>query len=336
MTDYRNRAVLVTGGAGFIGSHLVEELVRSDARVTIVDNWATGQREHLAGVIDRVDLRTLDLSRDDLRPLLVERSMDVIFHLAGNASVPASVEDPRADFEANAVSTFNLLEAVREVAPRARLIYTSTAAVYGEGVRMPIKEGDLTVPIAPYGISKLAGERYTAAYAKLYGLRTAGVRLFSVYGPRQRKQVVYDLIRKVHENPREMFIHGDGSQVRDFNHVSNVVAAMLLVSERARFEGEMYNVAGEEAVSIADLAGMICERMGAAPRFVYSGGVRPGDAQRWIADIGRLKALDYRPRLGLADGVSDTVFWFRRELEQSAGRDTAAAAGADAAARALP
>jgi len=324
MSAYRDRPVLVTGGAGFIGSHLVEELVRLGARVTVVDSWATGHRDNLAGVIDRVDVCTLDLRHDDIRPLLTERGVEVIFHLAGNAFVPTSVENPRWDFETNALSTFNLLEAVREASPRVRLVYSSTAAVYGEGVRMPIREDDPAVPIAPYGISKLAGERYTAAYAKLHGLHTVVVRLFSVYGPRQRKQVVYDLIRKVHENANELFIHGDGSQVRDFNHVSNVVAAMLFVSERARFEGEVYNVAGEDAVSIAELARIICERMGAAPRFVYSGDVRPGEAQRWTADISRLKALDYRPRLGLADGVADTVSWFRREIEGAGSKDAAA------------
>lgn len=125
--------------------------------------------------------------------------------------------------------------------------------------------------------------------------------------------VVYDLMRKIFENPHELFIYGDGTQVRDFNHVANVVAAFLVVADRALLEGEVYNVAAEEPVCIQDLAGMICEQMGVAPRFVYSGNVRPGDAQRRLADISRLKSLSYQPQLGLTESLTDTVAWFRQE-----------------------
>jgi UDP-glucose 4-epimerase len=308
------RSVLVTGGAGFIGSHLVEELVRRDARVTVVDNLSTGQLGNLAGVAGRVDLRSLDLRSGDLRPILAEHPFDVIFHLAGNVNVPWSVEDPRSDLELNLLATFNLLEAVRDAAPRTRVIHSSTAAVYGDGARTTMREDHPTVPVAPYGASKRAAELYVGLYARLYGLRTAIARLFSAFGPRLRKQVVYDLMRKIHDDPQELFIYGDGTQVRDLNHVANIVEALLVVAERACFEGEAYNVAAEEPVAIRDLARMLCEQMGADPRFVYSGDVRPGDAQRWCADIGRLKSLGYQPRLGLADGLADTVAWFRREL----------------------
>jgi UDP-glucose 4-epimerase len=314
MTDYSGRSVLVTGGAGFIGSHLVEELVRRDARVTVVDDFSTGPSSNLAAVIDQVDLRTVDLRSDDLRPLLAEQAFDVVFHLAANANLPLSVAEPRKDFDLNVLATFNLLEAMRDAAPQTRLIHTSTAAVYGEGVRMPLREEDPTVPVSPYGLSKLSAERYVALYAQLYRLRASIVRLFSAFGPRLRKQVVYDLMRKIHENPHELFIYGDGTQVRDFNHVSNVVEALLVVAERAGPEGEVYNVAAEEPVAIRELARRICEQVGVEPRFVYSGDVRPGEAQRWYADISRLKGLGYRPRLGLADGLADTVAWFRREM----------------------
>ncbi len=314
--DYGGSSVLVTGGAGFIGSHLVEELVRRRSRVTVVDNLTTGAERNLASVRGHMDLRTLDLRTDDLRPVLTGARIDLIFHLAGNAYVPPSVDNPRWDFETNTLGTLNLLEAVRDKAPQARIVYTSTAAVYGEGSSKAFLEEDPTVPVAPYGVSKLASERYVAVYAQLYGLRTASVRLFPVYGPRLRKQVVYDLIRKVHENQNELFIHGDGSQVRDCNHVSNVVHALLMVADGAPLQGEVYNVAGDEPVSVHDLARLICEAMGAAPRFIYSGSVRPGDAQRWVADIGRLRRLGYRPSMALAEGLNNTVAWFRRETDK--------------------
>jgi UDP-glucose 4-epimerase len=312
-TDYIDRRVLVTGGAGFIGSHLVEELVTRQARVTVVDNLSSGRLNNLAAVKDRVELRQLDFARADLRPTLAEGGFDAIFHIGGNANVTGSVKDPRRDFENNALGTLNLLEAVRDAAPQARLVHTSSATVYGEGVSMPIREDEPTVPVSPYGISKLAAERYVAVFSTLYGLRTANVRLFSVYGPRLRKQVIYDLMCKLRENPYELFLHGDGAQVRDFNHVTNIVEALLTVAERARLEGEVYNVAADETVDIRTLAQMICDRMGAAPRFVYSGETRPGETQRWYADISRLRSLDYQPRIKLADGLSATVAWFRRE-----------------------
>jgi UDP-glucose 4-epimerase len=318
--DLAGRPVLVTGGAGFIGSVLVEDLVGRDARVTVLDNLSTGYADNLAAVEDRVEMQTLDLARNDVAGLLAGGGFAAIFHLAAGANLPASVEDPRADFERGAIATFNLLEAVRAAAPETAVIHVSSAAIYGEGRSTPFREEDRADPTAPYAASKLAAEGYMTVYARVYGLRTAIARLFTTYGPRLRKQVVYDLMRKVHENPDELPLFGDGSEVRDFNHVANVVEALLTVYSEARLEGEAYNVAGDEEVPIRQLAEMICERMGASPRFVYSGDVRPGEMRRLCGDIARLKELGYRPRLNLADGLSDTVAWFREEQLASSRR----------------
>ncbi|MGH9967696.1 MAG: NAD-dependent epimerase/dehydratase family protein [Pyrinomonadaceae bacterium] len=314
MIDYCDRAILVTGGAGFIGSHLVEELIRCKARVTVVDDLSTGNANNLAEVADRVDLRVLDLRRDDPRPLLAERNFEAIFHLAGHASVPESVQEPRRDLEKNLLSAFNLLEAARHLAPQTKVLFASSAAVYGEGSGKPFQEDDPAAPIAPYGVSKLAAERYMDVYARTYGLRTASLRLFPVYGPRLSAHVIYDLMRKVFENPHELPIHGDGTQVRDFNYVTNVVEAFLLVAEQAPLRGEVYNVAAGDPMSIRDIAHTICEAMGAAPRFVYSGDVGPGVSQRWSADISRLKSLGYRPRLEFIEGLANTVAWFHQKM----------------------
>ncbi len=313
MIDYCDRAILVTGGAGFIGSHLVEELIRRKARVTVVDDLSTGNANNLAAVADRVDLRVLDLRRDDPRPLLAEQNFEAIFHLAGHANVPESVQHPRRDLEKNLLAAFNLLEAARHLAPQTKVLFASSAAVYGEGSGKPFQEDDPAAPIAPYGVSKLAAERYMDVYARTYGLRTASLRLFPVYGPRLNAHVVFDLIRKVFENPHELTIHGDGTQVRHFNYVTNVVDAFLLVAEQAPLRGEVYNVAAGDPMCIRDIAQMICEAMGAAPRFVYSGNVGLGVSQRWSADISRLKSLGYRPRLEFIDGLTNTVAWFRQK-----------------------
>jgi UDP-glucose 4-epimerase len=313
MTEYTGIPVLVTGGAGFIGSHLVEALVARGAHVTVVDNLSTGLRRNLTAVLDRVDIQPLDLRQDDLRPLLRDKAFTCIFHVAANAHVQGSVANPRLDFENNIVSTFNLLEAMREAAPDARLVHTSTAAVYGSG-SPAMREDDPTVPIAPYGVSKLASERYVAIYPSLYGLKTANVRVFPVYGPRLRKQVVYDLMLKIHRNREELLVYGDGTQVRDFNHVANVVEALLLVAGRAPLTGDVYNVAADEFITIRELVGMLCERMNARPRLVYTGDAGAGVSQRFSADTSKLKALGYQPRISLAEGLTQTVEWFRNEM----------------------
>ena len=304
------RAV-VTGGAGFIGSHLVEELVRRGSQVLVVDDLSSGRAENLAAVEGRVEAAKLDLARDDPRAAVA--GADAVFHLAGYADIPRSVAEPRRDFEKNAVGTFNLLEAVREAAPAARVLFASSAAVYGVGSDRPLREDDPPAPAAPYGVSKMAAERYVEVYARLYGLRAASLRLFPVYGPRLRAHVIYDLMRKVRDNPDELAIEGDGTQVRDFVHVGGAVEAFLTVAAAAPLGGEVYNVASGEPVTIRDLAGMICVRMGARPRFVYSGLVAAGVSQRWSADLSRLRALGYRPPISLKEGLRGTVEWFGRE-----------------------
>jgi UDP-glucose 4-epimerase len=301
--------VVVTGGAGFIGSHLVEELVRRGRRVAVVDDLSSGRAENLAAVLDRVELVPLDLARGDARPVMA--GAETVFHLAGYADIPRSVHEPRLDFEKNAVATLNLLEAVRAAAPGARLLFASSAAVYGVGSARPLREDDPPAPAAPYGVSKLAAERYVEVYARLYGLGSASLRLFPVYGPRLRAHVVYDLMRKVRDDPNELRIEGDGTQVRDFVHVSGAVEAFLTVAERAPLRGEAYNVASGEPVTIAELAALISERMGASPRFVYSGAVASGVSQKWVADLARLRALGYQPPLRLAEGLRSAVEWFR-------------------------
>jgi UDP-glucose 4-epimerase len=305
------RRVVVTGGAGFIGSHLAEELVRRGSRVVVVDDLSSGRAQNLAAVADRVEVVKLDLAREDARPALVDA--DAVFHLAGYADIPRSVKEPRLDFEKNALATLNLLEAVREAAPGARVLFASSAAVYGVGSERPLREDDPMAPAAPYGVSKLAAERYVDVYARLYGLRSASLRLFPVYGPRLRAHVVYDLMRKVRDDPAELRIDGDGTQVRDFVHVIGAVEAFLTVAARAPLGGEAYNVASGEPVTIGELAALICERMGARPRFVYTGAVASGVSQRWAADLSRLRALGYRPPLPLAEGLRGTVEWFGRE-----------------------
>lgn len=303
---------LVTGGAGFIGSHVVELLVAQGATVTVVDDLSTGRIEHLAEVRNDVELHETPLAAwlDSPAELLAH---DVIFHLAANAYIPPSVEDPAFDKGLNLDTTFDLLEVLRRAERRPRFVYTSSAAVYGDPVRLPIHEADPTVPISPYGVGKLAAERYVAVYSELYGLVASSVRLFSVYGPRQRKQVVYDLVDRLARDPEQLVVFGDGTQERDFAFVHDVAAAIVLVGRDAPGRGEVYNVASGTSHSIAQLAHVISTVMGLAPKVEYTGDVRPGDAQRWTVDTAALRALGQHDSTTLHDGVAATWDWYRAE-----------------------
>jgi len=304
------RPVLVTGGAGFIGSHLVEALVARGDRVTVIDNLATGARENLAQVAGAFEWRLASLGQMLRAGDLDVAAYDVIFHLAANPYIPPSVEKPAYDYDANLHTTFLLLEALRQAGRRPMLVNTSSAAVYGNPARLPIRETDPTVPISPYGVSKLGAERYVAVFSELYGLRAVSLRLFSVYGPRQRKQVVFDLLTRLRAEPTQLEVLGDGSQARDFCYVGDVVQAMLLMTERAPARGEAYNVAHGQAYTIADLVRTLAQVCGLEPAIRYTGHIRPGDAERWEVDISALAALGYVPHTALPAGLSAIRDWF--------------------------
>lgn len=310
MFDFSQKSVLVTGGAGFIGSHLVEKLVNLGAQVTVIDNISTDSLDNLEAVISSVNLIVGDLGDLlSMRRLPLE-DYDYIFHLAANPYAPHSVDDPVYDFRLNLQNTLLLLEALRLLPNSPRLINTSSAAVYGNPVRLPIREGDLTVPISPYGVSKLAAERYVEVYSQIYDLKASSLRLFSVYGTRQRKQVVFDLFRKIRSNPQRLEILGDGSQERDFVYVLDVVQAMLLAATQTPGKGEVYNVAGGNSITISQLVTAICSVCESEPQIIYTGSIRPGDAEKWRVDIDNLRQVGFEPDFSLREGLTIIRDWY--------------------------
>jgi UDP-glucose 4-epimerase len=308
--DWTNKCVLVTGGAGFIGSHLVELLVEAGAKVTVFDTLRTGRRENLATVADAITLVECDVCDVEWEPPLSDETTDVIFHFAANAYVPPSVESPSFDYETNFAATFRLLEAMRRTRWHGRMVFASSAAVYGNALRVPIREEDPTVPISPYGAGKLAAERYLAVYARLYGLNLASVRFFSAYGPRQRKQVVFDLLTKLSNDHDRLLIHGDGTQVRDFLYVKDAARSAMIVAANAELNGEAYNVGAGCEYTIDTLTKSLCKLIGLNPEFRYTGANRPGDPEKLVVDITKLESLGYKPRFEFEEGLATVVQWF--------------------------
>jgi UDP-glucose 4-epimerase len=302
--------ILVTGGAGFLGSHLCPVLLDGGAQVTVVDNLSTGQSGNLTGSLERLTLVEQDMRHESFFDWLRTRRFDAVVHLAANGYLPPSVRDPQYDFETNAVVTFRLLECLRTM-PDTRLINASTAAVYGDPINQPITETDPTVPLSPYGVSKLAAERYVDVYARLFGLRTASLRFFPIYGPRLRKQIVFDIIGKLQCNRHELEVLGDGTQVRDLNYASDAVSAILMILAHAPMHGEVYNAASGHSYTTSEIVRSICDAMGLHPRLHYTDALRPGDSERWSAAFGPLAALGYAPEVSLPEGIRRTVAWYR-------------------------
>lgn len=317
-TGTRTGTVLVTGGAGFLGSHLVTALVPRSERVVVVDDLSQGRLTNLGPTRNHVEHVQLDVCGDSFLDLVATRRFTAIFHLAGNSYVPPSVTHPAFDFNANLVSTFQLLECLRQHSPETHLLYASSAAVYGNPDSSPINEATALAPISPYGASKLAAEQYVKVYANTYDMHTASLRYFSMYGPRQRKQVVFDILQKLHANPCRLELFGTGEELRDLTYVTDAVEATLTVAYYGGKRGAVYNIASGSSKMIRDVAGTVCHALGVSPVVAFTGSLRPGDPDRWVADPSQLFSLGFRPRTSFPSGIAAVVDWFREQEAEGA------------------
>lgn len=304
---------LVTGGAGFIGSHLAEELVQRGHQVRIVDNFSTGKKKNIASFLDKIELIEGDV-RDTGVCARVVKGMDFVLHQAALTSVPYSIENPLLTNEINIKGTLNLLLASREAKVR-RFVFASSAAVYGDDSHLPKKEEVVGVSLSPYALSKRAGEMCCQLFARTFGLSTVCLRYFNIFGPRQDPASQYAsviplFISRMLKNEKPV-IFGDGEQTRDFLFVSNVVEANMRAVEADRLEREVFNIGYGEETSVNELTRRINEILKVNIRADYDE-PRLGDIKRSFADISwARKMLKYEPIVGFSEGLKRTVRWYR-------------------------
>lgn len=305
---------LVTGGCGFIGSHLVRALVESGARVRVLDDLSSGKRENLAGLEGQVELLVDDL-RDPAAAKRACQGAAYVLHQGAVPSVPRSVAEPERTFEVNVIGSHTLLLAAREARVR-RVVLASSSSVYGNLPTLPKHEEMAPQPASPYAAQKLAMEQLGLAFARSLGLEVAALRYFNVYGPRQDPNSAYAAVIPsfaAHlargEPPR---IDGDGGQTRDFTYVGDVVRANLLAARVPGASGQVFNVAGGRRISILELYRLIAQALGRTDVAPLHGPPRPGDVRDSLASVERAEqVLGWRPEVSLAAGIERTVEAFR-------------------------
>jgi nucleoside-diphosphate-sugar epimerase len=303
---------LVTGGAGFIGSHLAEELVRRGETVRVVDSLITGKRHNLS------HLPTVEFLHGDLADLDVARravaGMDYVLHQAAIPSVPRSVQDPVTSNRANIDASLNVLVAARDAGVK-RVVYAGSSSAYGNTPTLPKVETMPTAPLSPYALQKLVAEQYCQMFTQLYGLETVTIRYFNVFGPRQDPSSPYSGVISLFISAlcegKAPKIYGDGEQTRDFTYVANVVDGVLRACHAQGASGEVINVATGGRISLNQLFRTVRDLLGASIQPVYED-VRAGDVRDSQADISKARRiLGYEPVVRFEDGLTKTVEWYR-------------------------
>ncbi len=321
------RACCVTGGAGFIGGHLVDALVSLGARVTVIDDLSNSDVAHLAGLIDLDPDRVRFVHASILERAALDEALEgaeLVFHLAALGSVPRSVEDPTRTWVVNATGTMRVLEAAVR-AKASRLVYSASSSAYGDNPTLPKHESQATEPMSPYAAAKLAGESLCRSWSACYGLETACLRYFNIFGPRQAADSAYAAV--VPAFIKALFaggspvVYGDGGQTRDFTHVSNAVAANLLAATGDKpLRGEVVNIGAGVRTSVNTLAerlAVLCERPGAVADHRPA---RVGEVRDSVADITAARdLLGYAPVTPLEEGLAQTVAWYRSQFAPRGG-----------------
>ena len=307
MKEFNGREVVVTGGAGFIGSNLCKKLVELGAKVTVFDNLYSGNIERLQDLIDN----GLKFVQKDIRDTTAiqeaTKNCKTIFHLAAQTSVPFSMDNPQEDSEINVLGTLSVLEAARKAG--ARVVFASSSAVYGNPEQRPTSEKVEPNPIAFYGLTKLLGEHYCRFYHKTYGLEVVMFRIYNVYGP-DCHGAIYDFLNKLKKNPHKLEVLGTGKQSRDFVYVDDMVDALLRAAITPEASGQEFNIGTGSTISVAELAKMIIEILGLENVDIYFKGGKAweGDMDITLADNSKAKKiLKWSPQVSVKEGLKKLI-----------------------------
>ena len=314
-----SRTILVTGGAGFIGSHLVEALVQRGHRVRVVDNLITGRREYLTQVADRIEFFEGDILDSQLMRLAMQ-GVEIVFHQAALASVPLSIERPHDVHAACASGTLNVLDHARQAGVR-RVVYAASSSLYGNQPHATNRETDVPGPMSPYAVAKLAGEYYCHAYYHSFGLETVCLRYFNVFGPRQDPDSTYSaviplFITRLLSGQRPI-VFGDGQQSRDFTFVDNVVHGNLLAAEAVGAAGRSFNLANGRSTSLLQLLGALRRLLNVKLEPIHEP-ARVGEVRHSMADISQATLhLGYEPLIDFETGLARSIDYYRSVLAVS-------------------
>lgn len=304
---------LVTGGAGFIGSNIVDELVKRGHQVRVLDDLSTGKIENLSGVRSKIEFIEGSICDKEANKKAVS-GIDYVLHVAAIRAVLRSVDNPEETNTVNVNGTLNLLMAARDAKVK-RLVFTSSSSVYGETEKFPLQESETPNPVSPYAASKIMGEYYAKIFAKLYGMEAVCLRYFNVFGPRQNPESVYSAVIPIFidcllkkQSPE---IHWDGKQSRDFTYVDNVVLGNILAAETPGVSGEVFNIACQEEYSVLDIFNNLKEILNIKDVQPVFKPKRSGDVRRTFADISKsIKLLGFKPQTRFRPGLEKTVKWF--------------------------
>jgi nucleoside-diphosphate-sugar epimerase len=309
---------LVTGGAGFIGSHISEELVKRGHVVRVLDNFLTGKKENIASLLDKIEFIEGDIKDFETCQHALE-GVDFVLHQAALPSVPRSIKDPLTTNENNIRGTLNVLLASREAKVK-KVVIASSSSVYGDDTHLPKIEGRQGNPLSPYALSKLVGEHYCRIFSQIYGLPTVFLRYFNIFGPRQDPfsqyaAVIPNFITKMLKGEKPI-IFGDGEQSRDFTFVSNVVEANILASKAQDVSGEAFNIACGERTTVNSLVNTINEVLNKNIDPVHDE-PRPGDVKNSYAEISKArKMLKYEPLVPFNEGLKKTINWYQERNKE--------------------
>jgi UDP-glucose 4-epimerase len=300
---------VVTGGAGFIGSHLTDELIKSGYETVVVDNLVSGLKENVPKEAKFVkkDITADDLSRD-------LKGADAVFHFAADPDVRSSAENSAKSFNDNVVGTFRVLEACRKAGAK-RFVFASTSTVYGETDVIPTPETHPCEPISNYGASKLACEAYISSYAHTYGIKSTVLRYANIFGDRSTHGVIFDFFQKLRKDPKELGILGNGKQEKSYLFVSDCVSGTLTPLRSQSEQYAAYNVGSREKKTVDELARLVCSEMKASPKYTYAGGERgwAGDVRLMLLDVSKLEALGWSEKVLFRDGVARYIGWLRQK-----------------------